>query len=324
MKVGYCAVNYSEKPIEEVIKMTAEKGYECLEIPSYLDNGQIDSTEMLKGNNAKNLRRKVEDSGMFISAVSNHADSLMILGPHGADTDFIYKGTPEEKIKFGTDSLLRSIRLSNALEVPVLVAFTGMENFGHSWDWPDATAYLEEDAKFVERFVPILDKAKEYGVKIAFEPHPNNVIYDTHSALRCIEAADNHPNLGINLDPANMLYLGLSIEQFVDELKDRIFCVHAKDAQIIKHNVSKGGMLMQGEWNRLDKSFRFRIPSWGDVDWKSLISELFLAGYDYVFNYEHEDVIMSREDGLEKTIKFLKPLMIKAPYEGRQDKLFMH
>jgi sugar phosphate isomerase/epimerase len=324
MKIGYCMVNASGKPAEEAVRMAAEKGYECIEIPSYVDNGQVDAKVLLKSGNAAKFRSMVEESGMFISAVSNHADSLMILGPHSSDTDFIFKGTPEQKIKFGTDSLLDSIKLANALEVPVVVAFTGMENFAHAWDWPSATAYLDEDAKFVERFVPILDKAQEYGVKLAFEPHPNNVIYDIHSALRIIEAADKHPALGINLDPANMLYLGISMEEFVDCLGDRIFCVHAKDAQIVKHNVMKGGMLMQGEWGRKDKSFRFRVPGWGDVNWKSLISELYLSGYDYVFNYEHEDVIMSVQDGLEKAIDFLRPLMIKAPYEGRQDKIFMH
>ena len=31
---------------------------------------------------------------------------------------------------------------------------------------------------------------------------------------------------------------------------------------------------------------------------------------------------MSREDGMEKTIDFLKPLIIKGIYEGRGDKLF--
>ena len=90
------------------------------------------------------------------------------------------------------------------------------------------------------------------------------------------------------------------------------------------HNLAKGGlnMYMQDGWGRLDRSFRFRIPGWGDVDWKRLISELFITGYDGVFNYEHEDVIMSRGDGVKKTIEFLRPLMIDAPYEGRSDALF--
>lgn len=30
---------------------------------------------------------------------------------------------------------------------------------------------------------------------------------------------------------------------------------------------------MQGDWQRLDKAFRFRIPGWGDVQWKKVITE---------------------------------------------------
>jgi hypothetical protein len=39
-------------------------------------------------------------------------------------------------------------------------------------------------------------------------------------------------------------------------------------------------------------------------------------------SYEHEDVTMSRNDGIHKTIAYLKPLMIDKPYEGRNDVLF--
>jgi len=52
------------------------------------------------------------------------------------------------------------------------------------------------------------------------------------------------------------------------------------------------------------------------------MTELALAGYNYVVSYEHEDVVMSREEGIEKTIEYLRPLMIKARYEGRGDKLY--
>ena len=47
-----------------------------------------------------------------------------------------------------------------------------------------------------------------------------------------------------------------------------------------------------------------------------------MVGYDYVMSYEHEDVTMSVGDGVEKVVAYLKPLLIKAPYEGRKDKIF--
>ena len=322
MKLGFCAQNYSEKPLEEVAKMVADKGYEALEIATYDGNGQCDAAEMLASGTGKAMRKMVESHGLFISALSNHADSLLIMGPYGDDTDGIYKGTKEEKIKFGTESLLNSARLANELEVPVVIGFTGIENFGRYFPFPYAKGWKACEDQFVALFGPVLDKFKEYGVKFAVEPHPNNFMYDLHTCKRAIELVDNHPCLGVNLDPANIIYLGLYVETFIDEMGDRIFAVHAKDAEMVAHNMGKGGVLMQGEWQRLDRAFRFRIPGWGNVNWKNVITELSMVGYYGVLSYEHEDVTMSRADGVDKVLDFLKPLLIQAPYEGRKDKLF--
>ncbi|MDR0518432.1 MAG: TIM barrel protein, partial [Clostridiales Family XIII bacterium] len=108
----------------------------------------------------------------------------------------------------------------------------------------------------------------------------------------------------------------------IDRLADRIFHVHAKDAELVEQNLPLGGTLMQGDMRRIDRSFRFRIPGWGDVRWKKIITELSMIGYEGLISYEHEDVTMSRMDGVRKTAAFLKPLIIEEPYEGRTDKLF--
>ncbi|MHB8280381.1 MAG: sugar phosphate isomerase/epimerase family protein [Candidatus Humimicrobiaceae bacterium] len=67
---------------------------------------------------------------------------------------------------------------------------------------------------------------------------------------------------------------------------------------------------------RSDRGFRFRTPGWGDSNWRRIASALVESGYDYVLSYEHEDPIMSREEGAEKCIEFLKPLIIKKPLQG--------
>ena len=89
MKVGFCVVNYSEKPVEEVVKLAAANGYEAVELPAYNENGQIDVDEMLKGNNAKNLKKMVESHGMTIASLSNHPDSALIMGPYSKGMDTI-------------------------------------------------------------------------------------------------------------------------------------------------------------------------------------------------------------------------------------------
>lgn len=322
MNVGFCIVNCSDKPAEDVCRIASDNGYESIEVPSYKDNGQIDVDLLLKPGEAGKFRKMVAGYGLDISAVSNHPESLLVLGPYGVDTDSICPGSKEDKIAYGTKSLIKSAQLANALEAPVVVAFSGIENFGHINDWPYPGGWADEEKRFVENYMPVFDKFREYGVRIAFEPHPNNIIYDTHTALRCLELSNYHPSYGINFDPANLLMAGINLQTFVNELGSHIVAVHAKDCELVEHNMPKGGLMMQGEWGRLDRSLRFRIPGWGSIDWKKTITELAMIGFDGALSYEHEDVTMSIEDGIEKTIAFLKPLIIKAPYKARTDKLF--
>lgn len=322
MKLGFFTANFSEKPLEEVVKMVSQYGYETLEIPAYEGNGQLETADVIKGNTASEIRKMVNSYGMSIQALSNHSDSFLIMGPTGKDTDFIYKGTPEEKIKHGTESLIRTAQAANALEVPIVVGYPGVENWGRFFFFPYGEGWTEYEEQFVERFTPILDKFQEYGVKFAIEIHPNSFVYDIHTAERALELVNYHPALGYNFDPANTMYLMIDPANVIDRLQDRIFHVHAKDAELAPHNLAVGGTLMHSDMSALDRTYRFRIPGWGQVEWKRVITELSLVGYTGSLSYEHEDVTMSRMDGVEKVAEYLKPLIIKNPYEGRQDKLF--
>lgn len=325
MKVGFCAVNYSEWSIERVTECIVRKGYEAIELPTYTGNGQVDADELLRNHaaGAHQLKRQIEDTGLIISGLSNHADSPLILGPHGKDVASVCDGTPAEQIRFGQESMIRSARLAAELGVNAVVAFSGVGNFGRFNDWPYPGGWADEEAAFCENWIPVFDRFKEYGVKVAFEPHPNNIIYDIHTTKRCLDLCDGHESFAINFDPANIAYTGIDLGAYINELGDRIALVHAKDLEFVSHNMPRGGYwMLQRDWGERDRSFRFRIPGWGSINWKSIITELFMNGYDGVLSYEHEDVTMSRADGVDKTIAFLKPLMINAPYEGRNDKLF--
>ena len=322
MKIGIFTATYLDMELEEVCKMASRLGYEAVELPAFRGNPHLDIEEIVKGNNAKHLKDTITSYGMIISALSNHPEGQIILGPFGKDTDAIYPGSKEEKYTFGMDRMIKTAQAANALEVPVVCGFIGCENFGRFFPWPYSKGWADMEDEFVDRWGKVLDKFAEYGVKFAHEPHPSELVYDIDTALRSVELMGGRKEWGFNYDPANLVYLGIDVERFVDELHDRIYHVHAKDGELVRHNQRRSGHIPQGDWQRLGRGFRFRIPGWGSVPWKKVITELSLIGYDYVMSYEHEDVTMSRQDGIKKTIEYLKPLLIEKPYEGRNDVLF--
>ncbi|MGC8778248.1 MAG: sugar phosphate isomerase/epimerase family protein [Candidatus Caldatribacteriaceae bacterium] len=323
LKIGFFTANYLNEPLEQVLDRAIGWGYEAVEIPAFHGSPHLDVEMILRDSSyVKRLKRMVNERGLFISALSNHPEGQLILGPHGKDTDAIFAGTPEEKIRFGMERMVKTAQAANALEVPVVCGFIGCENFGRFFPWPYSKGWEEMEEKFVERWGKVLDEFEKYGVKFAHEPHPNELVYDVYTAKRSLDLMKDKKAWGFNFDPANLIYLGIDVVNFVQAVGPKIYHVHAKDGEIVEHNVRKDGLIPTGPWTRIDRGFRFRIPGWGSVPWKRVITELALVGYDYVLSYEHEDVTMSREDGATKTIEFLKPLLIKAPYEGRKDILF--
>ena len=45
--------------------------------------------------------------------------------------------------------------------------------------------------------------------------------------------------------------------------------------------------------------------------WKDIVSNLRLVGYDHVLSIEHEDSLMSQNEGLSKAVEMLKRVLIK-------------
>jgi sugar phosphate isomerase/epimerase len=104
---------------------------------------------------------------------------------------------------------------------------------------------------------------------------------------------------------------------FIRDLAARIVHVHAKDGQHVRHNVGRSGWFAHGAWDRPDRGFRFRIPGWGDLSWRALISELRLNGYDGFLAIENEDPVFDPIDGVRKAVAELRPLLPVGERKGR-------
>jgi sugar phosphate isomerase/epimerase len=322
MKIGMFTANFMDRGLEAVFKLMASHGYEAAELPAFHANPHLDIEQVLKPGGARKVRTLAKKYRLTLSALSNHPEGQLVLGPHTKDTDGLFKGTPLEKIKFGMERMKLTARAAAALEVPVVCGFVGCENFTRWFPWPHPQGWNEMAEDFVNRWGEILDVFAQEGVKFAHEPHPNEYVYNIETALKSVELMGGRKEWGFNFDPANIVIQGIDPVIFVQALGDRIYHSHAKDGEIVEHNFRRAGLQCTGPWNRIDRGFRFRIPGWGSVPWKRILTEFMLVGYDNVLSYEHEDVVMSREDGIEKTIAYLKPLIIKGKYTGRGDKLF--
>jgi len=199
MKIGLFTATFLDTPIEDVFKLASGLGYGAVEMPAFAGNPHLDIEEIVKAENAAELKKLVKSYGLIISALANHPEGQIVLGPYGKDTDAICPGTKEEKIKFGTERMIKTAQAANALEVPVVTGFIGCENFGRFFPWPYSKGWSDMEQEFVERWGKILDKFGEYGVKFAHEPHPSQLAYDVDTALRAVELMGG--SIGVESSP---------------------------------------------------------------------------------------------------------------------------
>jgi len=164
------------------------------------------------------------------------------------------------------------------------------------------TPYWSQHGKF----------AADHGVKIAIEMHPGFVVYSPETMLRLREIAG--PSVGANLDPSHMFWQAIDPIKAIRVLGDSIFYVHAKDTQIYDANLPKTGVLDTKKYtDERNRSWIFRTVGYGHAYqwWTEFISTLRMFGYDYVLSIEHEDSLMSPEEGLTKAANFLNQVCIK-------------
>jgi sugar phosphate isomerase/epimerase len=96
-------------------------------------------------------------------------------------------------------------------------------------------------------------------------------------------------------------------------LGDAIFHFHAKDTKMDKYNTAVNGVLDTKSYaDEINRSWIFRSVGYGNDElyWKDIISNLRLVGYDYAISIEHEDSLMSQNEGLRKAVSTLKNVLI--------------
>jgi sugar phosphate isomerase/epimerase len=318
MRLGIFTALFGEWPLEKVAHYVSELGYQAVELPAWAGNRHFDLEAVLAGK-GQELKKLLAGYGLAILAISHGVAGQLSLGPHDRSTDAWAPGmTPNEKIAYALEQLTLTAQAASELEVPVVTGLIG----SHVWDkwyiFPPANEKLYEEgfALFAERWNRILDDFDRYGVKWALEVHPTGIAYNIETAERALAALGDRPSFGFNFDPSHLVWQLIDPVVFIKTFGRRIFHCHAKDGELQEDEVRRSGVIPTGAWMRPDRGFRFRVPGWGQVNWRRVITALVSVGYDYVLSFEHEDPVMSPEDGAEQAIAFLKPLMIKKPLKS--------
>lgn len=311
MKLGVFTCLLSDKSLDEALAYFSQKGIQMIEIGcgGYPGNSHANPDILLNDEKAlEDFKQTINKHGLAISALSCHGNPVH----------------PQKEIaKDFDETIKKTILLAEKLGIHQINTFSGCpgDHEGAKYPnwvtcpWPeDFTKVL--DYQWNEVLIPYwkktVDFAKVHGVdKIALELHPGFSVYNTKSMLRLREAVG--PEIGANLDPSHLFWQGMDPCLVIRELKDAIFHFHAKDTKIDPYNTALNGVLDTEYYGDiLNRSWVFRSVGYGHdyAVWKDILSTLRLVGYDYAISIEHEDGLMSQNEGLTKAVKFLKEVLV--------------
>ena len=312
MKLSVLINLYGNKSLDETLKIMSEQGITTVEVGAggYPGKAHCDPAALLAD------EAKLEE---FKNTFKKYNITICALACHGNALH-----PDKELAKMYDTDFKNACLLAEKLGVDTIITFSGCpgdcdESKYPNWvtcSWPED--YLKIlDWQWETKVIPYWKEtgafAKAHGVDhIAFEMHPGFCVYNPATLLRLRAAVGDV--IGANFDPSHLIWQGMDPVAAIRELKGAIYHVHAKDTKIDKYNTAKNGVLdVKHYGEELARSWVFRTVGYGNNEsyWRDMVSNLRLCGYDRVLSIEHEDSVMSIDEGLRKAVSFLKGIIIE-------------
>lgn len=274
----------------------------------YAPTPHIDLDRMLSDEKERETYRKLlAEKDMIISALSCHGNPLH----------------PDPEVAEHADKIFRkTVHLVELMDIPVVNTFSGLPagapgDNAPNWvtcPWPPHFLEIlkyQWDEVAIPYWKDAANYAADHGVKIGIEIHPGMLIYNVETMLRMRDAAG--PAMGANFDPSHLFWNGVDPIAAIRKFGPAVHHVHGKDCYVDQINISVNGCNDHKPYDRIaERSWTFRTIGYGHgiKFWKDFVSTLRLVGYDGAISIEHEDAMMSVEEGLSKALAVLKEAII--------------
>lgn len=295
MKLGFVSAILDQSNFEEMMDTASHIGFGCVEVACwpagkaerrYAGVSHIDVERVIEDDEYANyVLDYSKKSGVEISSLAFY--------PNTMDANL-------EK-RAATVAHLKNVILASAkLGVNMVTTFIGR----------DQSKTVEENLELVkEVWPPIMELAKEKGVKVAIENCPmlfgpdqwtgGQNLMTTPAIWKKVFEILPYENLGLNYDPSHFVWQMIDYIKPIYEFKDKIFHVHYKDIKVYPDRLNQCGIMAYP----LD-FMAPKLPGLGDVDWGKYVSALTDIGYDGYTCIEVEDKAF--EGTKEKVLDSLK------------------
>lgn len=317
MQLGLFTVLFPGLELEELLTLTDSLGICSLELSSKAGRGlrHFDPVEVL---NSELARER------FLETLKRHDVVISQLNCSCNPVSPVAEEAEKSKADFEM-----AFRLAEKLQVNTVGSFSGCpggsaQDVTPNWitcPWPPEFSQMLR-WQWEEKLIPFWSWAAEEGAKfgvdrLAIEMHPGFCVYNPETLLKLRQAVG--PAIGANFDPSHLVWQGIHVPDAIRALKGAIWHVHAKDTFVDQGNVRRNGNLDTKPYADMEhRAWTFRTVGYGMSRqvWKEIMSTLRMVGYDGVLSIEHEDMLLSKTEGLTRAAQFLQEIMPQEKPDG--------
>ena len=325
MKLGVYNAILHDRPLEEAIGVIADLGLNGIEINSggFLPPTHIPNIDEIVASPAaaKAFLAKFDGTGVEIAGLNCNGNPLHpnpVIGEKHAE------------------DVRRSIRAAAALGQNRVVTMSGLPGGEPGAQRPNwivnawnsaALDVLDYQWEIAAAFWSDIDQlAKDHGVKVALELHPQNIVFNARDIRKLVELT-GATYVGVEMDASHLFWQQADPVAVVRELGPLIFHAAAKDIRINPERARINGVLDNGfrrlgpdeprtnlggdewanEWPK-DSSWDFVALGKGHdtAYWTEFIRALYEVDPEMCLNIEHEDTELGRIEGLQVAATVLK------------------
>lgn len=324
MKLGVYTAILHDLPLAEALRVISSLGLTGAEINAggFLPTPHLPVRELLAGEvTPAAYLAEFDGTGVDIAGLNCNGNPLHPdpeVGPEDAE------------------DLRNAIRVAGLLGVNRVVTMSGLPQAHPDGRWPAwnvntwDSGYLDSlEYQWDEIAVPFWSEidtlARENGVKVAIEMHPQNLVFNPPTLRRLVERV-GATNVGAEMDPSHLFWQGIDPVAAIEWLGPLVVHAAAKDTRInpncsiygvlderftriplTDNPTGLGGRHVVNKWPE-DSAWDFVAVGQGhDADfWSRFLQALERVDPDMWVNIEHEDVAFGPLEGLTVAAETLK------------------
>lgn len=293
MQLGFVSAILPEQSLEQVFKIAADIGYDCVEIMCwpkgkatrrYAGVTHIDVANLNKAD-VEHVDQLQKKYGVKISGLGYYPNPLVA-------------NTKERNVY--VSHIKKVIKAAAKLNIGRMNTFIGRDHTRSVDDnWP----------MFMKVWPGIIKLAEKQKVKVGIENCPMIFTNDewpggknlatTPEIWERMYKAIPSKYFGLNYDPSHMVWQHMDHLSPMRDFSNKLFHIHAKDVRIDKHLLDKKGIMAPpNDWHTP------KLPGLGEVDWGKFFSVLSSTGYNGPVCVEVED--RAYEGSKKKRVAALK------------------